>query len=186
VYLDTMLYMQSPAERRRARPTERPRTVPRPRVAPVAAEAQPSQLHKAALIGVMIAGSLAMWIANPALWLWITAHLQGGIDPEMGPYALMLVGITLTCVALGKGISVVHRHYERITGTTPTIRVILPWRRSLRGGRSRRRETDGRLPVNALDVIMVVSVCLAVVSFTTWFVIVKPTPPGVTAGPAKH
>ena len=146
---------------------------------------QPSRAEKAALIGLMIIGSLAMWIANPALWLWITAHLQRGIDPQMGPYALMLVGITLTCVVLGKGISIVHRHYERITGTTPTIRLIQPWRRSLRGGRSQKRETDGRREVNALDVIMVISVCLTVITFTTWFVIEKPTPPGVGPGPAK-
>jgi hypothetical protein len=133
----------------------------------------------------MVFGGFAMWIANPALWLWITAHLQRGIDPQMGPYALMLVGITLTCVAIGKGISIVHRHYERITGTTPTIRLIQPWRRSLRGGRSRRRETDGRREVNAIDVIMVISVCVAVVTFTAWFVIEKPPPPGVGPGPAK-
>jgi hypothetical protein len=104
----------------------------------------------------------------------------------MGPYALMLVGITLTCCAIGKGISITHRRYERITGRTPTIRIIMPWRRSLRGGRSMKRETDGRLPVNALDVIMVVSVVLAVISFTLWLVITNPTPPNIGGpGPAK-
>jgi hypothetical protein len=153
---------------------------------PAAPAVQPSRTTKAWLISVMILGSLSMWIANPALWLWITAHLQQGTQPQMGPYALMLVGIILTCVAIGKGISIVHRHYERITGTTPTIHLIRPWRRSLRGGRSQKRETDGRRPVNALDVIMVASVLLAVATFTTWFVIAKPTPPGVSAGPAKH
>ncbi|HEX2016334.1 MAG TPA: hypothetical protein VGN69_06535 [Solirubrobacteraceae bacterium] len=141
---------------------------------------------RASLIGLMILGSLAMWIANPALWLWITSHLQEGTQPAMGPYALMLVGIVLTCVAIGKAISITHRRYERLTGRTPTIRVILPWRRSLRGGRSHKRETDGRLPVNVLDVIMVVSVMLAVATFTTWFVVAKPAPPGVGPGPAKH
>jgi hypothetical protein len=177
--------MDSPATRRRARPTDPPPRARRPSPRPVPPGTQPSRTYKAALIGLMILGSLAMWIANPALWLWITAHLQQGIDPQMGPYALMLVGITLTCVVLGKGISMVHRHYERITGTTPTIRLIQPWRRSLRG-RSQKRETDGRREVNALDVIMVMSVCLAVITFTTWFVIEKPTPPGVGPGPAKN
>jgi hypothetical protein len=105
----------------------------------------------------------------------------------MGPYALMLVGIILTCCAIGKGISSVHRHYERITGTVPTVRIILPWRRSLRGGRSQKRETDGRLPTNALDVIMVLSVVLAVGVFTTWYFVANPTPPNVGGpGPAKH
>jgi hypothetical protein len=35
-------------------------------------------------------------------------------------------------------------------------------------------------------VIMVISVCLAVITFTTWFVIEKPTPSGVGPGPAKN
>jgi hypothetical protein len=179
--------MDSPATKRRQRPPGQHRPDRRPLNAPVPPDQQPSGATKTALIGLMVVGSLAMWIANPAVWLWITSHLQEGTSPQMGPYALMLVGITLTCVAIGKGISGVHRHYERITGRTPTIRVISPWRRSLRGGRSQRRETDGRLPVNALDVIMVISVVLAVISFTVWFVIVNPTPPNIGGpGPSKN
>lgn len=149
-------------------------------------EHEPPWVNKAALLFLMVLGSLSMWIVNPAIWLWIVSQLQEGTQPRMGPYALMLVGITLTCVAIGKGISVTHRRYERITGRTPTIRVIMPWRRSLRGGRSMKRETDGRLPVNALDVIMVISVVLAVIAFTLWLVIVNPTPPNIGGpGPAK-
>ena len=128
-----------------------------------------------------------MWFFNPMLWLWLTSKLQSGTQPSMGPYALLLLAIIPTCCAIGRLISMLHRYYERITGSTPTIRVILPWRRSLRGGRSRKRETDGRLPVNVLDVIMVMSVVCAVVSFTTWFLIVDPAPPNIGGpGPAKR
>ena len=145
------------------------------------------KLWKAGLIALMAVGGLAMWIANPVLWLWITSSLQEGTQPSMGPYALMLLGIVLTCVAIGKGLSVLNRHYARVTGSTPKVRVIVPWRRSLRGGRSQRRETDGRMPVSVLDVIMVVSVVLAVASFSTWYVVTNPTPPNVGGpGPAKH
>lgn len=150
-------------------------------------EHQPSLATRTSLIAIMVIGSLTMWIANPALWLWITAHLQHGTQARMGPYGIMLLGIVLTCVALGKGISVVHRHYEHITGRTPQIRVILPWRRSLRGGRSQAKDTDGRLPLNALDVIMTLSVMLAVVSFTTWYVVSSPAPPSAGGtGPHKR
>ena len=54
------------------------------------------------MIALMAVGGLAMWIANPVLWLWITSSLQEGTQPSMGPYALMLLGIVLTCVAIGK------------------------------------------------------------------------------------
>ena len=145
------------------------------------------KVRKAVIIALMAVGGLSMWIANPALWLWITAHLQEGTQPSMGPYALMLVGIVLTCVAIGKGLSMLNRYYARISGSTPTVRVILPWRRSLRGGRSRRRETDGRLPVSVLDVIMLGSVILAVAAFSTWYFVTNPTPPNAGGpGPAKH
>ncbi len=135
----------------------------------------------------MVAGGLAMWIANPMLWLWITARLESGPDPSMGPYALMLAGIVLTCVALGKGLTALNRHYARIAGNEPTVRIVLPWRRSASGGRSRRRETDGRLPVTVLDVIMVLSVVLAVVAFGAWLIVDNPTPPNIGGpGPAKR
>jgi hypothetical protein len=148
---------------------------------------QPSRLWKGAVIALMASGGLAMWIANPVLWLWITSHLQSGTQPSMGPYGLLLLGIILTCVAIGKGLSTLNRYYARLTGASPTIRVILPWRRSLRGGRSRKRETDGRAPVSVLDVIMVISVALAVISFSTWLVVTNPTPPNVGGpGPAKR
>jgi hypothetical protein len=105
----------------------------------------------------------------------------------MGPYALLLIGIVLTCVAIGKGLASLNRYYARMTGSTPKVRVVLPWRRSLRGGRSQKRETDGRLPVSVLDVIQVISVVLAVLSFSTWYLVTNPTPPNVGGpGPAKH
>ncbi len=132
----------------------------------------------------MILLGSSMWIANPLLWLVLTSRLQGA-QPRMGPYALMLLGIVLTCIALGKAVSVVHRYYERRTGRTPTVQVIVPWRRSLRGGRSLQRETDGRRPVNVLDVIMVASVLVAVASLAIWFLVVNPSPPGLGPGPAK-
>jgi hypothetical protein len=140
---------------------------------------------KAAIIALMAVGSVAVWVGNPALWLAITARLQTTTQPSMGPYALMLVGITLTAVAFGKGLSWLNRLYGRVSGSTPTIRVLMPWRRSLRGGRSRARETDGRLPVSVLDVVMVISVAIALVVLVVWFVVVKPTPPGIGPGGAK-
>ena len=142
-------------------------------------------LVSAAIVAGMVLGSIGLWIANPLFWLWLTARLQT-TQPSMGPYALMLIGITLTAVALGKALASLNRLYGRVRGTTPTVIVILPWRRSLRGGRSQARETDGRLPVSVLDVVMVVSVGVAATALLIWFVVVQPTPPGLSPGPAKR
>jgi hypothetical protein len=136
------------------------------------------------LIGAMALGSVAVWVVNPMVWLLITARLQR-VQPSMGPYLLMLVGITLTSVVLGKGLASLNRAYGNVTGTTPTVHLIAPWRRSLRGGRSRKRETDGRLPVSVLDVVMVISVAIAVVALVVWFFVVQPAPPGIQPGGSK-
>src|SRR5436190_22866542 len=44
---------------------------------------QPSRAWKAAVIALMAVGGLAMWIANPVLWLWLTSRLQS-TQPSMG------------------------------------------------------------------------------------------------------
>ena len=145
-------------------------------------------VRKALIVTAMFLGALAMWTVNPLFWLWVTARLESGSSsPSMGPYGLLLAGIVATCVALGKLVSSLNRLYARITGTTPTVRVILPVRRSLRGGRSQRRETDGRLPVSMLDFVMVATVIIAAIAFAAWMGITNPTPPNIGGpGPAKQ
>jgi hypothetical protein len=139
---------------------------------------------KFVLIGAMAAGSITVWIVNPVVWLWITSRLQS-TQVRMGPYALMIAGIILTAVVLGKCLVLLNRRYGEVTGTTPTIHVIVPWRRSVRGGRSQARETDGRLPMSVLDVVMIASVAVALVALGLWFLITNPTPPGIGPGGFK-
>jgi hypothetical protein len=145
-------------------------------------------MRQAGLIALMALGSVALWVGNPLLWLWITSQLQsGGGQPQMAPYALLLVGVVLTAVALAKGLAALNRRYGRLIGADPTVRLIAPWRRSLRDARHGGHEDPGRLPVNVLDVVMVISVLAAVIAFTLWYVITNPTPPNVGGpGPAKR
>lgn len=151
---------------------------------PNADQASASALTRFGLIALMVVGSVALWIGSPMFWLWVTSSLQSGTQASMGPYGALLAGIIATSVLLAKGLAALQRAYARATGTQ-TIRIIVPWRRSLRGGRDGRRETDGRLPVSVLDVVMVLSVVIAAVALATWFLIVEPTPPGLGPGPAK-
>jgi hypothetical protein len=107
--------------------------------------------------------------------MWITARLQSGTQASMGPYALAVLGILLTAVAIGKSLSWLNRLYGEVTGTAPTVRIVVPWRRSYRGESG--KDEDAKLPVSLLDVVMVISVVLAVLALVTWFVIVQPAPP---------
>jgi hypothetical protein len=138
------------------------------------------------IVLLMLAASLALWVGNPVLWMFVTSRLQAGTQPSMGPYALALGGVIGGSVLLAKLLSHLNRLYTEVTGTAPTVRIIVPWRRSVRGEAG--PDEDAKLPVSLLDVFMVISVLVAVIALVTWFVIVKPLPPGLPggAGGAKH
>src|SRR3954467_15270907 len=139
---------------------------------------------RAGLIALMLIGALALWVGDPVFWLWITSRLES-TQPSMGPYALMLVGITLTAVLLGKGLSRLNRLYAEVTGTAPTVRIVVPWRGRMRDARhGGSTDEDARVPVGLLEVVMVVAVVIAVCALAVWFFVVHPAPalPGGSGG----
>jgi hypothetical protein len=126
----------------------------------------------------MVLGSITLWIANPAFWLWVTSRLQT-TQARMGPYALMLVGIITTAIVCAKGLGALDRRYARITGSN-VIHLHLPWARGLGGEHEKQLR-----PVTVLDVVMVLSVVVAVIALSAWFVIVNPSPVGLEGAPSK-
>jgi hypothetical protein len=76
---------------------------------------------------------------------------------------LVLAGIILSVAALAKGLAMVNRVYGRVAGEEVTMRVRLPWHRSMRG------DDDSRYQRNVLDVVMVISVSVAVLAMGIWF-----------------
>lgn len=121
------------------------------------------KLSAALLIGLMAIGSVVLWIAVPLGWIWLASNIVDSSEPSMTPYVMVLVGIPLTMVVVGKGLAQLNRVYGEVTGTTPTVRVVLPWHRSMRG------ERDAGHPRTVLDVVMVCSVTVALVLFALWF-----------------
>ena len=79
---------------------------------------QPSRLWKGSVIVLMVLGSLAMWIANPILWMWIIAPLQPS-PPSMAIYVLLLAGFILSIM---DGRLRVHRS----NGITPPVEQRIP------------------------------------------------------------
>ena len=121
------------------------------------------KLSAALLIGLMAIGSVVLWIAVPLGWIWLASNIVDSSEPSMTPYVMVLVGIPLTMVVVGKGLAQLNRVYGEVTGTTPTVRVVLPWHRSMRD------ERDAGHPRTVLDVVMVCSVTVALVLFALWF-----------------
>lgn len=121
-------------------------------------------LAKACLIACMALGSVTLWIAIPIGWLWIGSQVQSkSQSPGFGPYFLVLVGIVVSIAAMAWLLARVNRTYKRVAGDDADVRVRMPWHRSVRG------EDDSRPPRSVLDVVMVISVSVALLVFGVWF-----------------
>ncbi|HEX2015152.1 MAG TPA: hypothetical protein VGN69_00535 [Solirubrobacteraceae bacterium] len=122
-----------------------------------------ARLAAVALIGLMAIGSVMMWLGVPVFWLWLASRIVKSSQPTLGPYVMVLIGIPLSMVILGKLLARLNRVYGDLTGTTPRVKVRMPWMKSMRG------ERDSGRPRTILDVVMVCSVSIALVAFGIWF-----------------
>ena len=100
----------------------------------------------AALVLVMLAGCLFLWIGVPLGWLWIGSQVQG--SASLGTAMMVtMVGVTVTIVAVVAGLSRLNR-----------------WHAELRERRNRPASAS-----SALEVILVSSAGIAIVGFGIWF-----------------
>jgi hypothetical protein len=100
----------------------------------------------AALIVLMLAGCLFLWIGVPVLWLWIGSQLQTSV--ELGTaLAVTMIGAVSTIICIAPLLAWLNRRHVEL------------------------REARG-LPVgenSPLEVMLVVSAALAIVGFAVWF-----------------
>ncbi len=115
------------------------------------------------LIALMAVGSILMWLGVPFLWIYGVSQSVESSQPQMGPYVLLLFGIPASMVVVGKLLGRLNRIYGEVTDTTPEVKVVLPWHRSMRG------ERDAGHPRTILDVVMVLSVAMAMTLMGIWF-----------------
>lgn len=151
-----------------ARPTPAPpaRRPPAERPGATAARRQLGTRRRAlaiALVALMALGSISLWLVIPVAWIYAASQLQDGVNPTFGPYLLIIFGVPISMAIMGKLLSRLNRTYGRVTGFDSTVRVQLPWHRSMRG------ERDPARPRSVLDVVMVISVALAGLVFALWF-----------------
>ena len=122
-----------------------------------------TRISAVVLIALMAVGSISLWLGIPVAWIYLASRLVDSSQPTMGPYVMVLVGIPVSMVVVGKLLSKLNRVYGSVTHTTPSVRVRAPWMRSMRDGR------DVGQPRTILDVVMVISVTLALTCFGIWF-----------------
>jgi len=115
------------------------------------------------LILLMAIGSISMWLVVPIGLVYLASQLQNSSQPSLGPYLVVIFGLPIGMIVIGKLLGRLDRHYHRLTGTEQNVRVQLPWMKSMRGERGSTR------PFRMLNVVMVVSVSIAGACFLIWF-----------------
>jgi hypothetical protein len=115
------------------------------------------------LVLLMAVGSVVLWIGIPVGWIWVASRTVKTSQPTLGPYLLVLCAIPITMWIWGKLLFRLNDVYSRLTGQTYEVRTQLPWHKSMRGERS-----SGR-PTTVLDLVMIVSVSVALTAFAVWF-----------------
>src|SRR5438128_12625332 len=137
------------------------------RLQPVGPLTLMGRIKRGALVCLMSITTINVWTGSPLLALWVGPRVQGSGSPSMGAFAV--VGLTLGAVSLAlvRVLARLETVYDRITGRERTVRRHVPWLRSMRGERP--HEDAQARQLSPLDVILIVTVVVAVVTFEIWF-----------------
>jgi hypothetical protein len=115
------------------------------------------------LIALMAVGSVVMWIGVPVGLIYLASRLADSSKPSMGPYVLILVGLVVGMMAVGKLLGALDRYHGRITGLDDGKPEQAAWMKSMRGDRERKRRRS------VLDSVMMISVGVALALAAVWF-----------------
>ena len=115
------------------------------------------------LIAVMAVGSVVMWLGVPIGLIYLASRLADSPNPSMGPYLLILIGLPVGMIVVGKLLGAIDRYHGRVTGLDDGKPTQAAWMRSMRGERERKRRRS------VLDTVMIISVGVALVLGTVWF-----------------
>ena len=114
-------------------------------------------------MALMAFGSVLMWLGVPVGLIYLASQIADSPTPSMGPYLLVLIGLPLGMVVIGKALGALDRYHGRITGLDDGKPQQAAWMKSMRGERDRRRRRS------VLDTVMMLSVGVALVLSAVWF-----------------
>jgi hypothetical protein len=115
------------------------------------------------LIALMAIGSIVMWLGVPIGLIYLASRVADSTKPSMGPYVLILVGLPVGMIVVGKLLGALDRYHGRITGLDDGKPTQAAWMKSMRGERERKRRRS------VLDSVMIISVGVALLLFGVWF-----------------
>jgi hypothetical protein len=118
----------------------------------------------------MLLAALSLWTALPLSWLYIGSKVSKTQFPAETPYAVVIVGLTLSIVVVAWLISRLNRLYVEITGTNRLAPMRPAWMRSMRD------TTSPPSTTTVVEAVLMGSVLLAAVAFTIWFFLLAGSP----------
>jgi hypothetical protein len=121
------------------------------------------RLAGAFLIVVMAVGSIGMWLGIPIGLIFIASRINSDGDPSMGVYVGLAICIPALMFAAARVLGRIDRLYAEITNPGGDKRQQPKWMRSMRGERGSTHRTT------VLDVVMILSVGVAVLAMAVWF-----------------
>jgi hypothetical protein len=116
------------------------------------------------LVLLMAAGSIVMWVGLPLGLIWLASAVADSSQPSMGPYLLVLIGLPLGMLVIGKALGALDRTHGHITGRLDDGHRRAVWLQSVRDERGPRRRRR-----SVLDTVMILSVLAAIVAGGIWF-----------------
>jgi hypothetical protein len=126
----------------------------------------------ALLIAAMVAGSVAMWMAVPYVWIWVASQVadtQGHLT--LAPVMIIIVCIPASMIAIAFGLARLNDLYYRVTETAVDERPQqAAWLHSMRGDRAPKRQRT------VLDTVMVISVVVALIALEAWYILLAGSP----------
>jgi hypothetical protein len=123
------------------------------------------------LILLMALGSILMWIGLPLGLIWIASAISDSSQPSMGPYLLILVGLPIGAIVIGKALGALDRMHGRVTGRTGGEQKRNTWMNSMG-----EKPSMNRRQRSVLDTVMIVSVLSALVIGAIWFLVFAGSP----------
>jgi hypothetical protein len=116
------------------------------------------------LVALMAAGSVFMWLGVPLGLVFLVSQTVETTQPTLGPYLIVLVGVPLGMTLVGRWLGALDRRYATVVARERGRRQAA-WLRSMRGERREERRWE------VLDVVMISSVSLALLTMGVWFLL---------------
>jgi hypothetical protein len=114
----------------------------------------------------MALGSLALWIALPAAWLWVTRDLQSFATR----FLVVIAGCVITMASAGALLYRLEALYARMAGKAAPVAEHPAYLRTV---------ADERRPgrrLTLLEIFLVVSGLIALVSLVVWWALLADSP----------